>query len=174
MRARHDCRSFQNKRKIILFNPRKGANRNHNRTDKWGGFKSRDSKIILKKNMENIYLLVAFFVCHWAADYTHLSTSWMLNAKRLGTPLHPILAHAAVHAVLMSFVALCFLIPIAIVAKLFLFQLSTHFIIDVWKGRASARIPSLQNPANKYHWYMFGFDQLLHALAIIAMFNFTK
>jgi hypothetical protein len=27
----------------------------------------------------------------------------------------------------------------------------------------------LQNPANKLHWILFGFDQLLHSLVIIEM-----
>jgi len=29
--------------------------------------------------------------------------------------------------------------------------------------------PALQSPANKWHWVVFGFDQLLHALVIIGM-----
>ena len=50
--------------------------------------------------------LIILFACHWLADYTHLSTAWMLNAKRLGKPLLPIFAHALVHASLM-FLAIC-------------------------------------------------------------------
>ena len=49
------------------------------------------------------------------------------------------------------------------------FQLITHFLIDVWKGRMNGWFPALQSPANKWHWIIFGFDQLLHALVIIGM-----
>ena len=46
-------------------------------------------------------VLLTLFTCHFLADYTHLSTSWMLDAKRLGKPLYPIFQHALVHAILM-------------------------------------------------------------------------
>jgi len=54
-------------------------------------------------------------------------------------------------------------------AALFGFQLITHFLIDVWKGRMNGWFPTLQSPANKWHWIVFGFDQFLHALVIIGM-----
>ena len=123
--------------------------------------------------MINVCFLMVLFICHWLADYTHLSTAWMLNAKRLGTPLHPILAHASVHAFLMSISALCFGFELSFIFKLFVFQLITHFFIDVWKGKMNVWFPLLQNPANKFHWYIFGFDQLLHALAIIVIYYFS-
>jgi len=116
-------------------------------------------------------ILFLLFVCHFLADYTHLSTSWMLNAKRLGTPLFPILMHALVHTVLMTFVL--YLFKVENILPLALFQLSTHFLIDVWKGKMNSWFPSLQSPANKWHWIVFGFDQLLHALVIILMFKYT-
>jgi len=47
--------------------------------------------------------------------------------------------------------------------------LITHFLIDVWKGRMNGWFTTLQSPANKWHWTVFGFDQLLHALVIIGM-----
>lgn len=125
-------------------------------------------------------LLISLFICHFLADYTHLSTGWMLSAKRFGKPFFPIFCHALIHALLMAVVLEVYFYnklenynPIAFtfsfVDKLFLFQLITHFLIDVWKGRMNGWFPSLQSPANKWHWIVFGADQLLHAFVIILM-----
>ena len=114
-------------------------------------------------------ILIGLFICHWLADYTHLSTTWMLNAKRLGKPYYPIFIHACVHGLLMS-VPLFFAVGYTHqLLQLVCFQIITHFIIDMWKGRMNGWFPSLQNPANKWHWIVFGFDQLLHAIVIIKM-----
>ena len=100
----------------------------------------------------NELLLIGLFFCHFLADYTHLSTAYMLNAKRLGTPLHPIFLHAFIHASLMLvFLALAVRLDSLLLTVLFLFQLVTHFLIDVWKGRMNGWFPSLQSPANKWH-----------------------
>ena len=115
-------------------------------------------------------ILIVLFICHWLADYTHLSTSWMLNAKRLGKPIYPIFIHATVHATLMILALnLIFGITGNLLIGLFVLQLSTHFLIDLWKGRMNSWFPDLQSPANKWHWIVFGFDQYLHALVIIIM-----
>lgn len=120
--------------------------------------------------MNQTTILIGLFTCHFLADYTHLSTSYMLDAKRLGKPFYPIFLHATVHAVLMLLtLALVFKIEGNLLITLFLIQLITHFLIDVWKGRMNGWFPSLQSPANKWHWIVFGFDQLLHALVIILM-----
>ena len=118
-------------------------------------------------------ILIGLFICHWLADYTHLSTNWMLSAKRLGKPLYPILAHAAVHSLLMG-IALTIMgygniLQFDIVDKLIIFQLLTHFAIDVWKGRMNGWFPAIHSPANKWHWVVFGLDQLLQAIVIILM-----
>lgn len=118
-------------------------------------------------------ILIGLFICHWLADYTHLSTSWMLNAKRLGKPLFPIFIHASIHAMLMSLVLGCFIGFTNDWGYLVIFQWGTHFLIDVWKGRMNGWFPSLQSPANKWHWVVFGFDQLLHALVIIGMASYA-
>lgn len=125
--------------------------------------------------MEQTTLLIGLSVCHWLADYTHLSNFWMLNAKRLGSPLLPILAHASIHSLLMGFwiILYSYLIPKSISWNIWLnvvlFQLVTHFIIDTWKGKMNYWFPNLQNPTNKSHWIVFGFDQLLHNIVIILM-----
>lgn len=112
-------------------------------------------------------ILIGLFFCHLLADYTPLSTGWMLNAKRLGKPFTPIMAHAMVHTLLMGI----FLIGVGVsgVLPLMILQFVTHFFIDVMKGRMNGWFPSLQNPANKSHWVVFGTDQYLHALVIILM-----
>jgi hypothetical protein len=114
-------------------------------------------------------ILIGLFICHWLADYTHLSTAWMLNAKRLGKPLFPIFIHAAMHTMLMSLVLGWFIGFTNAWAYLVIFQWVTHFLIDTWKGKMNVWFPALQSPANKWHWVVFGFDQLLHALVIIGM-----
>jgi hypothetical protein len=130
--------------------------------------------------MNQTTILIGLFICHWLADYTHLSTAEMLGAKRLGTPLFPIFKHALVHAFLMGVFLRFFVFGnwhnsqhvFSILDKvdiLMAFQLITHFLIDLWKGRMNGWFPTLQSPANKWHWIVFGFDQLLHALVIIAM-----
>jgi hypothetical protein len=119
------------------------------------------------KIMEQTKILIGLFICHFLADYTHLSTNWMLNAKRLGKPLIPILTHATVHTLLMGM--FLWLFGVSNTILLMGFQLTTHFVIDVWKGRMNSWFPLLQSPTNKWHWVVFGFDQLLHALVIILM-----
>jgi hypothetical protein len=114
-------------------------------------------------------ILIGLFICHFLADYTHLSTAWMLNAKRLGKSLFPIFIHAAMHTMLMSLVLGWFIGFTNDWAYLVIFQWVTHFLIDTWKGKMNVWFPALQSPANKWHWIVFGFDQLLHALVIIAM-----
>lgn len=120
-------------------------------------------------------LIIQLFFVHWIADYTHLSTDWMLKAKRTGTPLLPIFTHAMVHAGLMAIVLRFHLgspnsfWEFTVFDKCVLLQLISHFLIDVWKGKMNVWFPPLTNPANKFHWYVFGFDQYLHALIIILI-----
>jgi hypothetical protein len=130
--------------------------------------------LINKSKKMNTLILILLFTCHWLADYTHLSTSFMLDAKRLGKPLAPILLHAWVHATLMFLVLIPFIGLTSNIWTLFLFQLGTHFVIDTWKGRMNGWFPLLQSPANKWHWVVFGFDQLLHAIVIITMVHYIN
>lgn len=121
-----------------------------------------------------VILLLLLNVVHWLADYSHLSTTWMLNAKRYGKPLLPILVHSGVHAILMGITMTilgygnCFR-GFDIVGKLMFFQLITHFLIDVWKGKMNVWFPSLCKQENKWHWVVFGFDQIMHEAVIILM-----
>lgn len=122
----------------------------------------------------NVTLLILLFICHFLADYTPLSTAWMLNAKRFGKPLFPIFCHAAVHACLMAITILLICGKSWTAVYLILFQLITHFIIDVWKGRMNGWFPILQDNTKKWHWVIFGLDQTLHAIVIILMVSFIK
>jgi Protein of unknown function (DUF3307) len=123
--------------------------------------------------MNSIAFLCSLFLAHYFANYTHLSTPYMLNAKKIGTPLLPIFLHAAVHAVLMALITACFGFSFSIVCKVFLIELITHFIIDVLKGKMNVWFPKLQNPTYKGHWYIFGADQLAHSLVLIYIYSYT-
>ncbi len=115
-----------------------------------------------------IGLLALLFVCHFLADFTPLSTAWMLKAKQFGKPLLPIASHAAVHACLMGVVLLFFVSPEKAL-MLAVIQLLAHFCIDTWKGRMSIWFPSLQDATQKEYWMLLGFDQLLHQATILGM-----
>lgn len=117
-------------------------------------------------------LLICLFFCHFLADFTPLSTPWMLRAKLHGTPLFPILAHASVHATLMGIVLLTFGCQNAL--ELICFQLLSHFLIDVAKGRASAQFPSLKSNATPGYWAVMGIDQFFHATVILLMVHFSR
>lgn len=128
---------------------------------------------------ELLILIATLNVCHYFADYTHLSTNWMLSAKRTGSPMFPIFCHALVHALLMGIVIAVYLkiktgLPIFgdtydLTDTAITFQLVTHFFIDTLKGKLNVCFPEMANPANKIHWYVFGADQLLHQLVILTM-----
>lgn len=120
-----------------------------------------------------VILLLLLNVCHFLGDYPPLSVPF-LKAKSIGSPLLPILAHAGIHAILMGITMTilgygnCFT-GFDIVGKLMFFQLSTHFLIDILKGKMNVWFPSLRNQENKLHWFVFGADQLLHEVVIILM-----
>lgn len=113
------------------------------------------------------------FFAHWLGDYTHLSRPYMLHAKRTGKPLAPIFHHALVHAVLQSLVIYLFTGRAYETIATFLVQLITHFLIDIWKGKMNVWFPSLTNPANPYHWYVFGIDQWFHQIVIVFTFAYS-
>lgn len=114
-------------------------------------------------------LLILLFFCHFLADFTPLSTKWMLDAKRFGKPLEPIFVHACIHYFLMAFVLFGFVNCPKTWVTISLVQLFTHFAIDVLKGRINGWFPSVQNTSNKWYWIVFGADQFLHACVIIIM-----
>lgn len=117
---------------------------------------------------EHLIILALLQICHFLADFTPLSTPWMIQAKSKGRPLLPILAHASVHAFLMfTVIHLCADFRAAIF--LGAFQLITHFVIDVLKGLISNSFNPLKDASQSPFWTLFGLDQLLHQLVIVAM-----
>lgn len=115
-----------------------------------------------------LLLVTLLLICHFLADFTQLSSIWMLNAKQFGKPLLPVLVHAAIHAALMLIVLLFFTDPFK-AAQLAIVQLTAHFLIDVWKGRIGIRFPVFQDSTKRPYWILLGFDQLLHQLTIVGM-----
>ncbi len=93
----------------------------------------------------------------------------MLAAKKFGTPIMPIFYHAFAHGVLMYFCLLLFGVKPSIAIYLFYFQLITHFLIDLLKGKLNFWFPIFQDNTNKAHWILFGFDQFLHSVVVILM-----
>ncbi len=116
----------------------------------------------------NTGLFLLLLACHWAGDFTHLSRPYMLAAKRIGYPFGPILDHAVVHGALMFSVLFIAVSPIAAITALFI-EVPTHFGIDVLKGKMNEWVPSLQSPANTFHWWVFGIDQYAHVAVIVLI-----
>jgi len=115
-------------------------------------------------------ILIGLFFCHFLADFTPLSTKEMLAAKKFGTPIHPIFAHAAIHGSMMAvFLHLFAGINYELSVSVAMFQVVTHFFIDLLKGKLNFWFPIFQDNTNKAHWMLFGFDQFLHAVVIILM-----
>jgi hypothetical protein len=106
--------------------------------------------------------LILFNICHWLADFTPLSTKWMLNAKSKGYPSLPIMCHAMVHAMLFYSVSL-FMTDIVSASHIFVLQLVSHFVIDTCKG-----LLRYNDPSKVMFWTVLGFDQMLHQFIIIT------
>ena len=128
------------------------------------------SEYNLTLSIMSILFLISLLFGHYIGDYTHLSTAKMLAAKRVGSPLLPILEHAMAHTILMSIVFAFFLNDVKFGSGLFFIflgiELASHFAIDVLKGKCNIWFPQAAYPTNKSHWYIFGFDQFLHQLVI--------
>jgi hypothetical protein len=115
-----------------------------------------------------ILVIFLLLTAHLIGDFSPLSTPWMLRAKNTGQPLLPILAHASVHGALMMMV-LIFFADIKIVLVLVSFEIVTHFLIDLWKGKMNIWFPKLKEPVFYMHWTVFGMDQLLHQSVILLI-----
>jgi hypothetical protein len=119
-------------------------------------------------NIETLNLFLVLGICHIIADYVAV-TPTMLAAKRFGTPIFPIINHAAVHSLLMFICLLFFQSDLQIIRLLTIYQLVTHSIIDILKGRCNVWFPSAANNTSKLHWILFGLDQYLHYIVIVTM-----
>lgn len=123
-----------------------------------------------------LWLIGILLVCHYLADYSHLTRPWMLAAKAKGSPVWPIFLHASVHTALMAVVLVTYKFIMAVsnggveiaVGPALALQLVSHTLIDVFKGKLN-RFEAIKSPMSVWHWYVFGADQLLHQLVIICM-----
>lgn len=117
-------------------------------------------------------LFVLLLLAHYLADFTHLSMPYMLRAKAIGYPWFPIFQHATIHALLMC-VLVWWSAGISMAVVAYGIILTTHFAIDVLKGKLNVWFPKLKNPSNPFHWYIFGADQMLHILVIFLVYNIS-
>ena len=117
-------------------------------------------------------LLISLFICHFLADYC-LTTPQMIKAKASGKKLQHIFFHSCVHAILMGLVFLAFSVSWKSILLLFSFELCSHFVIDYMKGFVGRQFTSLADNQQKPFWILYGLDQLLHLLVIVAMVYFA-
>lgn len=113
-------------------------------------------------------LLIGLLFCHYLADFC-LTTKWMIRAKADASHYMPILAHAAVHAVLMVIVLFTFGVPAGGCLMGFIIQLFSHYIIDASKALLTRHVEVLRDNTRKPYWMVYGFDQMLHILVIVGM-----
>lgn len=113
-------------------------------------------------------LLITLLVCHYLADYC-LTFPVMIRAKADGRNLWPILLHAAIHAFLMGVCLLFWFVSWELLLLLVGVELISHFVIDTAKGRMMAHLPIFADIRRKPYWVLYGFDQLLHLMVIIAV-----
>lgn len=122
--------------------------------------------------MKNALLLLTLLVCHYLADFC-LTTPKMIQAKADGRNIWPILLHAGIHALLVGLCLLVFGVSWKLVLLLMLAELVTHFLVDLGKGRLTARFPKLADMQQKPYWMLYGFDQLLHQSVIVGIWYFA-
>lgn len=118
--------------------------------------------------MVSLLLLIALLMCHFLADFC-LTWPALIRSKADGRNVWPILLHAAVHTVLMGICLFLFGVDWQMLLLLMLLELVTHFVIDTCKAAVSVRYPRLADVRQKSYWVLFGFDQLLHQLVVVAI-----
>jgi hypothetical protein len=119
---------------------------------------------------EATWLLFGLLAGHFLGDFTPLATARMQEAKASGGPLGPILTHASVHAgIVVAVLALLASPPVAILAGAAAIELTTHFLLDAARAKLAAFIPAVGDANHKAFWSLLGFDQLLHALVLVAI-----
>lgn len=107
-------------------------------------------------------MLYQLILSHLIFDYGKALTPEMIAAKSKGYPYIPIAKHAMLHAIGVFLILIYNDYPLGKSLLLSLFEFTTHFIIDVTKGRIETKYPSLKDPKNPYHWHLFQLDQALH------------
>ena len=118
--------------------------------------------------MNMFFFLIIMLICHYLADFCFTSPA-MIRAKADGRNPWPILLHSSIHAVLMGVCLLIWGTRWKTLILLVLFELVSHFVIDTSKGLLTARFPILADQQHKPYWMLYGFDQLLHQLVVVAI-----
>ncbi len=118
--------------------------------------------------MNPVLLLIALLICHYLADFC-LTMPMMIRAKADGKNVWPILLHAAVHALLMGVCIFLFGVDLETLVLLMGLELTSHFAIDTFKARITSAIPQLADARRKPYWIVYGLDQLLHQLIVVAI-----
>lgn len=118
-------------------------------------------------------VLSALLLCHYLADFC-LTTKSMIRAKSNGKEYYPILLHAGVHAVLMTLVLEVFGVSLHGCVAAFLIELVSHFLIDTLKSKLSIKYEVLRDNTQKPYWMVYGFDQLLHILVVVAIIGLCR
>ncbi len=119
---------------------------------------------------EAILLLSLLLVAHTLGDFTPLATRGMREAKAGIGPAWPIALHAVVHGILvLGAVAVVRPFSWRLLAGAAAIEYATHLLIDFAKMRLVVRYRILQNPAGGPFWYLFGVDQLSHALVLLGI-----
>lgn len=119
--------------------------------------------------MTNIVLIIALFFIHWLGDFTAFATAKMHKSKAIGAPIGPIFLHACVHAGFVAVLLFIFQFNGNLILQLTLFQLVSHFLIDVTKGKLSAGFQMFRDNTTYPYWMLFGFDQFLHGVVMILI-----
>jgi len=118
-------------------------------------------------------LMMLLLVTHYVGDFTPLATSEMQEAKAGRQSPLLILAHAAVHGALVLAAVSLVRPSWDIVATVAAFEFATHAGIDFAKMKFGVRFPVLRDPSGGPHWFLFGFDQLLHGLVLVAIVGYA-
>lgn len=118
-------------------------------------------------------LLVSLLACHYLADFC-LTSPAMIKAKADGRNLLPILLHASIHGALMGVSLLIWEVSWKWLLSMIVMEIVSHFFIDLAKARLSAKYPCLADQQQKSHWMVYGLDQLLHQLVIVAIWYYCN
>lgn len=118
---------------------------------------------------EAILLLSLLLVGHFLGDYTPLATRRMQEAKSGVRPPGPIVAHAAVHGLLVLAAVATVRPAWGLLAGAAVVEFATHLLFDWTKMRLGARFPALRDPDDGPFWRLHGLDQLAHALVLVAI-----
>jgi hypothetical protein len=118
-------------------------------------------------------ILYQLILSHLTFDYGKALTPEMIKAKAKGYPYIPIAKHAMLHAIGVFIILMFNSISIEKAILASSFEFTTHFCIDVAKGRIETKWPKLKDNTNPYHWHLFQVDQALHITSKFLIYLFV-